>query len=345
MIREISIKTLSGYSRVLISDTALQMREIWGTETPLIITDSNLAEIYRSNLSGQDFITVPTGEACKSLEVLQSLYHEFCLRSLERKSLVVGFGGGALLDLVGFAAATYNRGIRCGYLPTSLLSQVDASVGGKNGVNFAGHKNLIGTIRQPEFVFCDTSLLKTLPLSELRSGYAEVIKHAAIAEGPLLNLLRENAAGSSSADASNLSTLVFESIRVKARIVQDDETEQGERKKLNFGHTIGHALEAVYQLPHGYAVAIGMVLAAELSVLKGYLSENSCKALVKLISDYELPTSYPFDSGRLMEHLKRDKKRQGDSIQMILLEEIGRARIEPISISEIQRLLASFKGS
>jgi 3-dehydroquinate synthase len=344
MIREISITTPSGYSRVLISETAVPLREICSTDTPLIITDTAIAQIYRTNLSGKDFITVPTGEACKSLEVVQSLYQEFCSRSLERRSLVVGFGGGALLDLVGFAASTYNRGIRCGYLPTSLLAQVDASVGGKNGVNFAGHKNLIGTIRQPEFVFCDTSLLGTLPISELRSGYAEVIKHAVITPGPLFNLLQENADKSSLADSTTLSELVFESIRVKARIVQSDETEQGERKKLNFGHSIGHALEAAYQMPHGYAVAIGMVVAAKLSISRGYLSQSSFEALRKLIRDYGLPTDYELVPEVLMSHLLRDKKRQGDTIQMILLEEIGRARIEPIALSEIRELLQNLKA-
>jgi 3-dehydroquinate synthase len=340
-MKEIILTAGSGTTHILVGNNLSSIESYCRGNKPVVITTQKLAELYSAKLSGLDLLFVPEGEEAKSLEIAATLYHEFCARKLERGSFVVSFGGGVISDISGYVASTYLRGIKFGAVPTTLLAQVDASVGGKNGVNFEGYKNLIGTIRQAEFCLCDTSYLTTLPKQELSCGFAEIIKHGAINNSALFKYLEQERDSALALDSLCINHIVYESIKVKADIVQSDETEQGQRRLLNFGHTLGHGLEAYYHLPHGESVAIGMVLAAEISVRRGLLSPANLKRLTTLIERYNLPTTYPFKLDAIMEKIERDKKRVGDGILMVLLEGIGAARVEVVSLKEIKEMLGT----
>ena len=339
-MKEMQLNAKSGSSRIVVGHDLPALDTFCGGKTPIVITTAALADIYRERLAGHDVITVPDGEQAKCVEVLADLWRQFCERKLERSAYVVSFGGGVLSDLVGFAAATYLRGLHFGAVASTLLAQVDASVGGKNGIDFSGFKNLVGTIRQPEFCLCDTSLLKTLPKKELYCGFAEVIKHAAIESADLFAKLERDCDKALALDPKTLDDIVFDSVDIKRRIVQGDETEQGERRKLNFGHTLGHAIEARYGLAHGEAVAVGMMLAGRISVKRGLLKDAELERLKDLIEQYHLPTACDFKLDEIMEGIERDKKRSGDGILMVLLEGIGKSRVEKVTFKEIREVLA-----
>ncbi|MEN6501573.1 MAG: 3-dehydroquinate synthase, partial [Tenuifilaceae bacterium] len=250
-----------------------------------------------------------------------------------------GIGGGVVCDITGFVASTYMRGVRFGFVATSLLAQVDASIGGKNGVNLDGYKNIVGTFNQPQFVICDTSLLKTLPETELSNGFAEMVKHALIADAPQFNILESNTNRLNTCDLELLDSLVASSVGVKASIVTADERESGERKKLNFGHTWGHAVEKVTGIPHGQAVSIGMAFASQLSAEKGLLTPDECHRITSLLIALNLPVSIKANTNNIFEALQRDKKRCSNAIDFILLEGIGKAVIKSLSLVEIKEFI------
>jgi 3-dehydroquinate synthase len=222
---------------------------------------------------------------------------------------------------------------------STLLSQVDASVGGKNGFNFGGYKNIVGVFSQPEFVICDFNLLKTVPPKEILSGFAEIIKHGAIADKSLFAYLAENRERALALDSAVIERLVYDSVIIKSAIVNQDEKEKGERRKLNFGHTFGHAIEKTTSVRHGEAVSAGMVLAAELAVKKGALAPKYSKRLVDLLDQYGLPVRLEFDRQAVLETLRMDKKREGGLIYFVLISEIGQAFVEPIAMGELEALV------
>jgi 3-dehydroquinate synthase len=237
------------------------------------------------------------------------------------------------------------RGVRFGFVATTLLSQVDASVGGKNGVNLGGYKNLVGVFRQPEFVICDTGLLKTLPEKEIRCGLAEIAKHAAIGDTELFSFLEDHAEGELQRDIDILGRLIYDSVRIKTSIVNQDETEKGERRKLNFGHTLGHAVEKMTGMSHGEAVSVGMAAASELSVKKGYLSDEDAMRLENLLKRMGLPTHIRLDAKRLADTLKKDKKKTEERIHFVFLQGIGRAVVEELPIREVASLVGEWMES
>jgi 3-dehydroquinate synthase len=212
-------------------------------------------------------------------------------------------------------------------------------VGGKNGFNFGGYKNIVGVFNQPEFVICDLNLLKTVPQPEILSGFAEIIKHGAIADKNLFGYLEENRDRALALDLPVIEKLVHESVIIKSRIVNQDEKEKGERRKLNFGHTFGHAIEKITQVRHGEAVSAGMVLASELAVKKQTLGEKDATRISDLLHGYGLPVRLEFDRQAVLETLRMDKKREGDLIYFVLLSEIGNAYVEEITIQELQELI------
>jgi len=226
--------------------------------------------------------------------------------------------------------------VRFGFVASTLLAQADASVGGKNGINFRGYKNMVGTFNQPDFVLCDTSLLQSLPPAERQSGFAEIVKHAAIADGAMFRLLEENTPKAIALETELVEHLVHRSLAIKSGIVNQDEREAGVRRQLNFGHTFGHALEKVTGLPHGHAVSIGMVLAARLSQRRGLLTAEDERRLRALLVCLELPVQVGFDRQAAVEALGKDKKRAGEAIYFVLLHGIGRAVIEAIPLHELQ---------
>ena len=282
-------------------------------------------------------IVLPSGEERKSLRTVELLYRRFFELGLDRGSFVAGVGGGVICDLTGFAASTFMRGIRFGFVPTTLLAQVDAAVGGKNGVNFLGIKNAVGLIRQPVFVLYDPSLLATLPRRERLNGFSEIIKSAAVADSGLFNVLESDHERLLGFDLEAVSRVIRAAVRIKKEIVERDEADERERKMLNFGHTLGHALETAHGLSHGRAVSVGMALAGRISLRKKMIAfedvESNRNASLKL---YHLPVEFLFDKETVLAKIRKDKKRREGAIDLVLLKAIGRACLERIDLDELE---------
>ncbi len=323
-------------STIMIGERLRNLKKYIPADKTVIITDANVRYYYQDDLRFHNIIEVGIGEASKNLLTVESVYAKLMGFAADRSSFVVGIGGGIVCDIAGFAASTYLRGLRFGFVASTLLAQVDASVGGKNGVNFSGYKNLIGVFSQPEFVICDLALLKTLPQKEVRCGLAEIVKHAAIGDADLFLYLEQNYQKALGLDTEIIQNLVYDSVRLKSSIVNQDERERGQRKKLNFGHTFGHAIEKTTGVPHGEAVSVGMVLAATLSVKKGLLAPREAERIEKLLQKLKLPTRLQTNEGQLLNALKKDKKRKGDRIDFVLLHGLGNAVVEEISLEELK---------
>jgi 3-dehydroquinate synthase len=302
-----------------------------------IISDTNVAPRYARKamrtLSTAGFepvlITVPAGETAKSLKSLQACYDQLAAHRLERKSFIVALGGGVVGDLAGFVAATYLRGIAFVQVPTTLLAQVDSSVGGKVAVNLKAGKNLVGTFYQPRLVLCDLDTLKTLPAREYRAGLAEVIKYGIIYDSALFRRLERDLP---KLTPKSLAAVVARCCEIKAEVVEQDETESGLRAVLNFGHTIGHALEVIShygQYLHGEAIAIGQVAAARLSAQVLGLSAHEVERITNLFQRASLPTEAKLTPTRrqaLFAAMRLDKKVSGGEIKFVLAPKIGQAQ-------------------
>jgi 3-dehydroquinate synthase len=290
--------------------------------------DAVRAELERSGCRVVP-IEIPDGESYKTLETWSSILDRMLVAKLDRKSFVVALGGGVVGDMAGFAAATYQRGIDMVQIPTTLLAQVDSSVGGKTGINHPSGKNMIGAFHQPRLVAIDTSTLSTLPDRELRAGLAEIIKYGLIGDREFFEWLERNIVALTERDPAALAHAIEVSCRHKAEVVTIDETEQGERALLNLGHTFGHAIEAGVgygEWLHGEAVAAGTVLAARLSARLGWLSESDIARIVALLEKAGLPTDAPqLGADRYLELMSRDKKTVSGNLRLILLKSIGDA--------------------
>jgi 3-dehydroquinate synthase len=283
-----------------------------------------------------EVITIGTGEEIKTLDTVQDIYAQLLSIQADRSSFIVGIGGGIVCDIAGFVASTFLRGVRFGFVATTLLAQVDASVGGKNGVNFEGYKNMVGLFHQPEFVICDPELLKTLPQKEISGGLAEIVKHAAIADAELFAYLEQHYEDVLALDSDAIQKLVLASVTIKSSVVSRDETEKGERRKLNFGHTFGHAIEKVSGIPHGEAVSRGMAIAAALSVKKGLLTADEDKRIRALLNNLKLPTHFASETQAVVNAITKDKKREGNRIHFVLLNGIGSAIVDKITLEELE---------
>ncbi|HVU09236.1 MAG TPA: 3-dehydroquinate synthase [Verrucomicrobiae bacterium] len=303
-----------------------------------IITDGNVGKKFAKaaydSLAKNGFepflITVPAGETAKSLRTVQSCYDQLAARRLERKSFVVALGGGVVGDLAGFVAATYLRGIPFVQIPTTLLAQVDSSVGGKTGVNLRAGKNLVGAFYQPKLVLCDLDTLKTLPEREFRAGLAEVIKYGIIYDAKLFMQLERDLPKILRRDEKVLSPIIARCCEIKAEVVSKDETESGLRAILNFGHTIGHAIENSFgygKFLHGEAISIGQIAAAKLSHKLLGLPQHDVERIENLFARTSLPTQIKLNSKqreKLFAAMKLDKKVSGGEIKFVLAKKIGR---------------------
>ncbi len=269
-------------------------------------------------------IDVPDGEAGKSIDVARHCWDALGADGFTRSDIVVGLGGGAVTDLAGFVAATWLRGVTLINVPSTLLGMVDAAVGGKTGLNVAAGKNLVGAFHPPVAVIADLDLLDTLPEPEYRSGLAEVVKCGFIADPVILDLLTRDPAG-----RADQAELVVRAIRVKADVVSEDLTDHGRREMLNYGHTLGHAIESVtsYSVRHGEAIGVGMVFAAQLARHAGLLDRASADRHRALISAMGLPTTCDLDLADMVAKMRVDKKARGPSLRFVVLEGIGRPRI------------------
>jgi 3-dehydroquinate synthase len=306
---------------------------------PIILTDVNVGKLYPLDSMAAEVITIGTGEEIKTLDTVQDIYAQLLSIQADRSSFIVGMGGGIVCDIAGFVASTFLRGVRFGFVATTLLAQVDASVGGKNGVNFEGYKNMVGLFHQPEFVICDPQLLKTLPQKEISCGLAEIVKHGAIADAELFAYLEQHNEDILALDSQVIEKLVLASVRIKSSIVNRDETEKGERRLLNFGHTFGHAIEKVTGVAHGEAVSMGMVIASDLSVKRGLLSAGEDQRLRVVLKNLKLPTRLETQPQKIFDAIAKDKKRAGNRIHFVLLNGIGSAMVDKITLEELKDTL------
>ena len=335
-MHKLTVKGQLNRSTLLVGERLQKVSGYINAKRVIIITDENVADIYREQFPSEEIIVIGTGESIKNLDTVRDIYHRLIAMHADRFTFIVGIGGGVVCDICGFAASTYMRGLKFAYIPTTLLAQVDAGVGGKNGVNLGDYKNLVGVFNQPEFVLCDGQLLKTLPHREILCGMAEIIKHAAIADKDLFDYLEKHLENATRLEEDVIEKLIYDSVVIKSAIVNRDETEKGERRILNFGHTFGHAIEKCTDCNHGEAISIGMVMACDFSVDKGLLSSASALRLKRLLQRFELPTAVKVNPDRVRDAIQKDKKRAGDMLHFVFLNQIGRAVVDETPIDALQ---------
>jgi len=328
-------------TRVYFDGSLAQLGKLVDKKNTVVITDENIAAAHAAKLKGWKIIVLKPGEEYKVQATVDSIIQQLIQLEADRKTTLVGIGGGVVTDITGYVASVYMRGISFGFVPTSVLAMVDASIGGKNGIDAGVYKNMVGVIRQPNFLLYDVSLLKSLPVAEWQNGFAEIIKHACIKDAAMFNLLEKNNLAAFQKNRKLMAALVARNARIKIKVVQQDEFEKAERRLLNYGHTLGHALENQYQLSHGHAISIGMAYAAEISrQLTGFAQTER---LVNLIHQYGLPAFTPFDKEKVFRVLKMDKKRERKDINYILLEKIGRGVVKSIPLKQLESIIYKLK--
>lgn len=309
-------------------------------ETAVIITDENVFAKHKKKFKGWNTIVLKPGEQYKVQQTVDVVIDQLLALGADRKTTLIGVGGGVITDITGYVAGIYMRGIRFGFVPTSLLAMVDASIGGKNGIDVGVYKNMVGLIRQPAFLLFDVSFLKSLQKKEWQNGFAEIIKHACIKDAMMFTLLQKHKLSDFQKNNKLIATLIEQNVSIKTKVVLDDEFEQGERKLLNFGHTLGHAIENMYELSHGQAISIGMTYAAVMSQqLKHF---TGAEAVVNLLDRYGLPTFAKFNTKKAFKVLLMDKKKDNVSINYILLEKIGKGTIQPLLFVQLQEIFKQF---
>ena len=336
----IVIQGQTGVSRIMVGECLANLGNHLPEGRTIIITDRTVAELYRDQFPPADVIVIGCGEKIKTLATVASIYDQLIALEADRETFIVGIGGGIVGDITGFAASTYMRGLRFGFVASTLLAQVDATVGGKNGVNVTGYKNMVGVFNQPDFVIADMELLESLPPEEIACGLAEIVKHGCIASADYVAFIEGHCDAILGLDREVMGRLVYDSITIKAGVVNQDERESGERRKLNFGHTLGHAFEKTLGISHGAAVSAGMVAAAEFSHAKGLLAAPATARLTALLERLKLPVHLNYDRAAVFSALKKDKKRDRNQLHFVLLEELGRAVVRTIALAEIEAWLA-----
>ena len=305
----------------------------------LIVTDENIFKLHNSKMQDYPVITVEGTEKNKTQSTVDDIIHQMLEMNIDKTWLLVGVGGGVITDMAGYVASIYKRGIKLGLLPTSILGMTDAAIGGKNGVNVGMYKNMVGTTYRPVFILYDFSFLDTLPATEWINGFAEIIKHACIKDAEMFNELEKRDIDFYINNRKEATALIEKNVALKTAVVVADEFEKADRFQLNFGHTFGHALENLYNLPHGHAVSIGMVMAAKVSEEINNFESVSVEKLKKLLQQYKLTVSHTINKEEVLSLLTKDKKRAGDVINFVLLNRIGEASVQQLSFSNIQSLL------
>lgn len=311
------------------------LAEISGSQKAFLVTDENVNQALPGLLSNQDVYVFRPGEENKQQQQVDGLIRFLIDKGADKNDYLVGIGGGVVTDMTGYAASVFKRGMRLILVPSSLLAMVDASIGGKNGVDVGNFKNMVGTIYQPHHLVFDYTLLKTLPQKEWINGFAEIIKHAAINDIALFEMLEAGQPGDFVQGSEKLRDLIARNVNIKTRIVLKDEFETGDRKLLNFGHTLGHAIENTYKLSHGQAISIGMVAASKLSEKYTGLLPESTNRLEQLLLKYGLPVTCHMDLDTVWKYLITDKKKAGRDMNFVLLSSLGVAVYRPIPLSEL----------
>lgn len=314
------------------------LKQLIDINNAIFITDKNIYAFHKKKLDQYNTIVLKfAGEKLKTQNVVDELIKALITKKADKTTYLIGIGGGTITDLVGYVAATYMRGIPFGFIPTTLLAMVDASVGGKNGINIDKYKNIIGTTCQPNFVLYDYSFLATLPHLEWINGFAEIIKHACIKNATMFKLLAQYNISFFQKNKKQLAALIKENVLLKLKIVQKDEREKKERLLLNFGHTIGHAIERIHKISHGQAIAIGMAIDCILA--EKYFNFTQTQSVISLLQQYELPTQLKYNKKEIVVSLKMDKKKMQKNIQYILLKKIGIGYIKNIAITDLVKWL------
>ncbi len=313
------------------------LKDITDPANAFIITDENIFVAHAKRFKNWNTIVIKAGEEFKIQATVDTLIEQLIEMGADRTSTLVGVGGGVITDLTGYVASVYMRGIRFGFIPTTILSMVDASIGGKNGIDVGVYKNMVGIIRQPSFILHDMVFVNTLPQHEWVNGFAEIIKHACIKDAAMFRQLEKKSLKTYQNRKIDICELIKRNTILKTKVVQADEFEKSERKLLNFGHTLAHAIENMYELSHGQAVSIGMTYACGISEqLTGF---KETKRVTDLLVKYGLPTYADFDRAKAFEILLKDKKKANTEMNYVLLEKIGSAVVKPIPLKQLEKLI------
>ena len=343
-MERIIIKTQTARSEILIGENWESVDGMLPGSGVVIITDDNVLDIYGDRFPQFPVFSIEPGERSKMFEVIELLAEKLLSAGIDRTGFILAIGGGVVCDVAGFLASIYLRGIRCAYVSSTLLSQVDASTGGKNGINLGNTKNVLGNFRQPEFVICDPSMLHTLPDEEFFSGLAELIKTAIIGNERLFEMIERNHEGILRRDTELLSLMIGMSVNFKASVVSEDEKESGLRRILNFGHTYGHAIEISGLARHGFAVASGMEIATSFSLLKGLISEREASRIRDLLNQFNLLREYNIPDYQIEQLILHDKKKTGTDLHFIFVNGIGKAVVEKIPVAEVLSFYKYYKS-
>jgi 3-dehydroquinate synthase len=352
-LRELELAGRTGNSRIFIGAALEDLADYGEGRRTILLVDSDVARLYPHLVSGYRWVDVGRGETAKSLENIEGICRRLLEFEADRSTALVGIGGGIACDITGFVASIFMRGLRFGFAPTTLLAQADAAIGGKNAVNLDGYKNIIGVFNQPEFVLLDFDVLRSLPGREVLCGVAEIVKHALVGDAGIFSYLEENGRRLLALERDAVEEAVRRSVELKIRFVSADEKEAGERRKLNFGHTLAHALEKAFPsfmeegpeknkragLSHGEAVAVGMAFAARVSLARGLLSPEVAERIESLLRSLGLPVEIPVAGGILLEAVWKDKKREAEALRFILLEDIGKPVITKLGREELEGYL------
>lgn len=333
-----NLNTPAGGSKIVVGEHLSAGLKSMGQDLILLV-DENVLSQHHDIFEAFRTITLPSGEIYKTLQTVENIYRELVKLEVDRSTMLVGVGGGLATDVAGFVASTFLRGVPFGFISTTLLGQVDASIGGKNGVNLDGYKNMVGDFRQPSFVWCDLSLLGTLAHREYVSGIAEVIKYGAIWDESFLAYLEKHMEQLLAQDMEVLEHVVAVSAAIKVEVVEKDERESDLRRILNFGHTLGHAIERHQKVLHGEAVGMGMILAAQLSNKLGFFPSAEVQRLQRIIASAGLPVDMTLDPEELFLNIRKDKKKSGEEIHFVLLDGPGKTIIKAIALNELKSIV------
>lgn len=313
------------------------LKEIVEKNNTIIITDENVYNAHTKRFRNWNCIVLKPGEEFKVQSTADEVIDQLIEMEADRKTTLVGVGGGVVTDITGYVASVYMRGISFGFIPTSLLAMVDASIGGKNGIDVGVFKNMVGIIRQPKFILHDMVFLNSLPQKEWENGFAEIIKHAAIKHAGMFKELETKTLKHYQSRQKSICELVQRNAIIKTKVVQNDEFEKGERRLLNFGHTLGHALENQYELSHGQAISVGMTYASVIS--EKIIGFKEAGRVAALLLKYDLPTFAAFDKQKVFEVLKMDKKRERKEMNYVMLERIGKGVVKSIPLMQLEEII------
>ncbi len=317
------------------------LADLCSKEKTIIITDENVYGYHKQKMEGFRIIKITPGEKTKNQKAIDNIIDKLLELEVDKQTYIIGVGGGVVTDMAGYVASIFKRGVKLGLVPTTILSMVDAAIGGKNGVDVGVYKNMVGTLYQPDFILYDYTFLQTLPVKEWINGFAEIIKHACIKDALLFSMLERYSLHDIQRDSTLIASLVEQNVAIKMDIVTTDEYEKADRKLLNFGHTFGHAIENLHLLPHGHAVSIGMVAACNLSEKINNLHFEDAQRVVKLLAKYHLPVDIETDYRKVFDVLKLDKKRENEHMHFVLLNRIGDAEAKPITMTFLQENIKS----